>query len=246
MHDSEDPEEYDHLESCLNEEDCSISNVGSSVSDVDVASTGDFDGEDSVQITDIFWRTVFCWIARMSSWPKVIDEDCSRLFRSLGQMSVIDVHMEQTDVPTESLGDVPRRCLPPSQMSPGDGELVRTTAMDFPRTSATPGELYTMDVRFRPDVDIPRTSSNLGEKIAGEPGYGSVLSFSQVDSAQNRGGASDLECLSYQRKNCIQDFSAGGTLSPSVSDLSGPRGRMLLMAPLVILGRCPRRPSCRR
>ena len=77
----------------------------------------------------------------------------------------------------------PRRCLPPSLMSPGDGELVRTTAMDFSRTSATPGELCTMDVRFRPDVDIPRTSSNPGEKSAGEPGYGSVLGFSQVDSA---------------------------------------------------------------
>ena len=34
-----------------------------------------------------------------------------------------------------------------------------------------------------PDVDIPRTSSNPGEKSAGEPGYGSVLGFSQVDSA---------------------------------------------------------------
>ena len=50
MYDSEDPEEYDHVESCLNEEDYSISNVGSSVdkcmseqdsvSNVDVASIG--------------------------------------------------------------------------------------------------------------------------------------------------------------------------------------------------------------
>ena len=177
MYDSEDPEEYDHLESCLNEEDCSISNVGSSVSNVDAASVGDFDGEDSVQVTAIFWRTVFRWIARKSSWPTVFDEDCSRLFRSLGRMCVLDVHVGHTDVPTESPGDVPRRCLPPSLTSPVDGELVRTTAMDFPRTSATPVELCTMDVQFRPDVDIPRTSSNPGEKSAGEPGYGSVLGF---------------------------------------------------------------------
>ena len=128
---------------------------------------------------------------------------------------------------------------------------------------------------FRPDVDIPRTSSNPGEKSAGELGYGSVLGFSQVDSAQSRCGAvelglrrvnclpgeigakecdyimpallagsSDLECLPYQGKDCIKDFSAGGTLSPSVSDLSGPRGPYVTDGPLVILGRCPRRPSC--
>ena len=77
MYDSEAPEEYDHLDSCLNEEDCSISNVCSCMSDVDVASIGNFDGEDSVQITDIFWGTVFRWIVRMFSWPTVIDEDCS-------------------------------------------------------------------------------------------------------------------------------------------------------------------------
>ena len=42
-----------------------------------------------------------------------------------------------------------------------------------PECPPGPGELCTMHVRFRPDVDIPRTSSNLGEKNAGEPGYGS-------------------------------------------------------------------------
>ena len=98
MYDSEDTEEYDPLESCLNEEDCSISNVGSSVdnslcmseqdsvSNMDVASIGDFDSEDSVEVIDIFWRTVFRWMARMSSWPTFIDEDCSQLFRGLGRM----------------------------------------------------------------------------------------------------------------------------------------------------------------
>ena len=108
-------------------------------------------------------------------------------------MCVLDVHVGQTDVPTESPGDVPRRSLPPSLMSPGDGALVRMTVTEFPRTdatpgdryvigrevmtvpifsrtSATPGELCTMDVGFRPEVDIPRTSSNPGEKSAGELG----------------------------------------------------------------------------
>ena len=120
-----------------------------------------------------------------------------------------------------------------------------------------------MDVGFRPDVDIPRTSSNPGEKSAGELGYGSVLGFSQVDSAQTRCGAvelglhrvncppgkigakecdyimpallagsSDLECLPYQGKDCIKDFSAGGTLSPSASDLSGPRGPYVTDGPV--------------
>ena len=46
-------------------------------------------------------------------------------------MCVLDVHVGHADVPTESPGDVPRRSLPPSLMSPGDGELVRTTAMNF-------------------------------------------------------------------------------------------------------------------
>ena len=115
----------------------------------------------------------------------------------------------------------------------------------------------------RPDVNIPRTSSNPGEKSTGELGYISVLGFSQVDSAQSRCGAveldlrrancppgeigaeecdyimtslltgsSDLECLSYQGKDCIKDFSAGGTLSPSVSDLSGPRGLYVTDGPV--------------
>ena len=120
----------------MNEEDCSISNVGSSMDNslcmseqdslsyVDVASIGVLDSDDSVEDNDIVWRTVFCWMGRMSYWPTFIKEDCSRLFRSLGPMCVLDVHVGQTDVPTESPGDVPRRSLPSSPMSPGGGELV--------------------------------------------------------------------------------------------------------------------------
>ena len=42
----------------------------------------------------------------------------------------------------------------------------------------------------------------------------------------------DLECLTYQGGDCIMDFSAGGTLSPSVSDLSGPRGPYVTDGPV--------------
>ena len=123
--------------------------------------------------------------------------------------------------------------------------------------------MCTMDVGFRSDVNIPRTSSNPGEKSAGELGCRSVLGFSQVNSAQSKCGAveldfrrancppgeigaeecdyimpaplagsSDLECFPYQGKDCIRDFSAGGTLSPSVSDLSGPRGPYVTDGPV--------------
>ena len=187
----------------MNEEDCSISNVGSgvdnslcmseqdSLSYVDVASIGDFDSEDSDEDIDIFWRTVFRWVARMSYWPTFIEEDCSRLFRSLGRMCVLDVHVGQTDVPTGSPGDVPRRSLPPSPMSPGDGELlssllvplmgkssrrsgltemghypgmVWTTAMNFPRMDATPGDRCAIDLDMMLVTEFPRTDATPGEK----------------------------------------------------------------------------------
>ena len=45
-------------------------------------------------------------------------------------------------------------------------------------------------------------------------------------------GSSDLECLPYQGRDCIKDFSAGGTLFPSVSDLSSPRGPYVTDGPV--------------
>ena len=45
-------------------------------------------------------------------------------------------------------------------------------------------------------------------------------------------GSSDLECLPYQGRDCIRDFRAGRTLSPSVSDLSGPRGPYVTDGPV--------------
>ena len=76
----------------------------------------------------------------------------------------------------------PRKNLPPSLISPGDGgvllslsvplmgkssrrsgmvgkghspDMALTTAMCFPRTGATPGETCTMDVGFMPGVNVP-------------------------------------------------------------------------------------------
>ena len=57
-----------------------------------------FDSKDSVEDIDICWRSVFHYMARMSSWPTVLKENRSRLFRSLGRMCVFDVHVGQTDV----------------------------------------------------------------------------------------------------------------------------------------------------
>ena len=87
-----------------------------------------------------------------------------------------------------------------------------------------------------------------------------MLGFSQVDSAQcgaveldfrrancppgeigaecdyimpaPLAGSSDLDCLPYRGRDCVRDFSAGGTVSPSISDLSGPRGPCVTDGPV--------------
>ena len=55
--------------------------------------------------------------------------------------------------------------------------------------------------------------------------YQRVISSDEEDCRDS--DVADLECLTYQGRDCIMDFSAGGMLSPSVSDLWA---RMLLMA----------------
>ena len=65
------------------------------------------------------WRTVFRSVVWLSCRPAFVDVDYLRLFRSLGQLCVLDVHVGQTDVPTGSPGDDPRRNLPPYPMLPG-------------------------------------------------------------------------------------------------------------------------------
>ena len=76
---------------------------------------------DSCRPSVTSWGTVFRSVVRLSCRPAFVDEDCSRLFRSLGRMCVLDEHVGQMVVPTGSPGDDPRRNVPPSPMSPGDG-----------------------------------------------------------------------------------------------------------------------------
>ena len=44
----------------------------------------------------------------------------------------------------------------------------------------------------------------------------------------------DLQCLNYLGRNCIMDFSAGETLSPSESDLTDPNGPYVVPVDLLI------------
>ena len=133
------------------------------------------------------WWTVF----RLSCRPAFVDEVCLRLFRSLGRICVLDVHVGQTDVPTGSQGDDPRRNLPPSLMSPGDGGVLLSlsvplmgkssrrsgitgkghslgmalmTAMCFPRKSSTPGEGCAIDLDMTTVKNFPRTDATRVER----------------------------------------------------------------------------------
>ena len=60
------------------------------------------------------WRAVLCSVVRLSSRPVFFDKDCLRLFRSLGRICVLDVHVGQTGVSTVILGDDPQRDFPRS------------------------------------------------------------------------------------------------------------------------------------
>ena len=152
--------------------------------------------EHSVLATTAVWELLVhsnCVVDRLSCRPAFVDEVCSRLFRSLGRICVLDVHVGQTDVPTGSPGDDPRRNLPPSLMSPGDGGVLfslsvplmgkssrlsgiagkghspgmdMTTATDFPRTDATPGERCMIGLTVTTVTDFPRTDATPGERCA--------------------------------------------------------------------------------
>ena len=116
MYDSEDPEEYDHVESCPNEEDCSISNVGSSVdkcmseqdsvSNVDVASIGDL----MVGIQSLIFSGGLCFVL----WP-----DCPPGRRLL--MSIVHSCSGDSDGCVYSMYMWDRRMSPQrdQEMSPG-------------------------------------------------------------------------------------------------------------------------------
>ena len=84
-----------------------------------------------------------------------------------------------------SPGDNPRRNLPPSPMSPGDGGVLlsllvplmgkssrrsgitgtgHSPAMCFPRTDATPGERCAINLDVTIATDFPRTDATPGER----------------------------------------------------------------------------------
>ena len=91
---------------------------------------------DSGRPTVATWRTVFRSVVRLSRRPVFVDKDCSRLFRSLGRMCVLDVNVGQTEVPTGSLGDDPQMDFPRSPMSPGDvGVLLSLSVSPMGNTS---------------------------------------------------------------------------------------------------------------
>ena len=64
--------------------------------------------------------------------------------------------------------------------------------------------------------------------------YQRVISSDEEDCCDS--DVADLECLTYLGRNCIMDFSAGGTLSPSESDLTGPKGPYVTGVPVGLLG----------
>ena len=64
--------------------------------------------------------------------------------------------------------------------------------------------------------------------------YQRVVSSDEEDCCDS--DVADLECLTYLGRDCIMDFSAGGTLSPSVSDLSGPRSPYVTDGPVGHIG----------
>ena len=135
-------------------------------------------------------------------------------------MCVLDVHVGQTDVPTGSPGDVPRRSLLPSPMSPGDGEMllsllvplmgkssrrsgltemghspgmVRTTAMNFPQMDATPGDRCAIELDMTLVTEFPRTDATLGEKYVFGLDSRTVPNFPRSDATPGEWCAIDLD-----------------------------------------------------
>ena len=148
---------------------------------------------DSCRPSVATWRTVFRSVVRLSRRPAFVDKDCLRLFRSLGRMCVLDVHVGQTEVPMGSLGDDPKMNLPRSLMSPSDGRVLLSlsvppmgnssrrrgsagnghspgmalmTAMCFPRRSSTPGEMCAVELDSMTAMSFTQTSSTPGEMCA--------------------------------------------------------------------------------
>ena len=137
---------------------------------------------------------------RLSCRPAFVDEDYSRLFRNLGQICVLDVHVGLTDVLT--IGHSPGMDMkiatdfPWLDATPGEWcaiDLDMTMTTDFPRLNATPGDRYVIGRKVTTVQIVPRTSSNPGEIGAVELGCRTVRGFSQIDSAPDDCGAVELD-----------------------------------------------------
>ena len=128
-----------------------------------------------------FWWTVFHSVVRLSCRPVFVDVDCSRLFRSLRQLCVLDMHGGHTDVPTRRPGDEPRRNLPPSPMSPGDGGV--SLSLLVPRMGKSSRRSSITGIGHSPAMCFPRRDATPGEISAVEVGCRTVWGFSNIDFA---------------------------------------------------------------
>ena len=153
-------------------------------------------------------------MVRLFCRPEIVGEDYSRLFRSLGQICALDVHVGQTDVLT--IGHSPGMDMkiateyPRLDATPGDrcpSDLHMTTSSGFPRTDATPGERCAVDLVTTVQIVRVRTSSNPGVIGAVKLVCRTVRSFPQIDSTADDCGVAELD---FRRTSFPPDeFSAG-------------------------------------
>ena len=118
-----------------------------------------------------FWRTVFRSVVRLSCRPAFVDEDCSWLSRSFGQICVLVVHVGQTYVLT--IGHSPGMDMkiatefPWLDATPGEWytiDLHMTMTTEFPLMDATPGHRCAIDLVMTTTTNVPRTDATPGER----------------------------------------------------------------------------------
>ena len=120
-----------------------------------------------------------------------VDVDCSRLFRSLGQLCVLDMHGGHMDAPTGRPGDDPRRNLPPSPMSPGDGGVSLSLLVPLMGKSSRRSSIT--GIGHSPAMCFPRRDATPGEINAVEVGCRTAWGFSNFDFTQGECGVVELD-----------------------------------------------------
>ena len=182
-----------------------------------------------------FWRTLLRSVIRLSCRPAIVDEDDSRLVRSLGQIYVLDIHMGLTDVLTvghypdidmKITTESPRLDATPGEWDASDRQA--TTSTGFPQKDATPGERCAIDLVMTTTTNVPRTDATPGSRClamrlqqfpgrtnpgvigAVKLGCKTVRGFPQIDSAAVDRGTAELNELDFRRTSFPPDeFSAG-------------------------------------